>query len=158
VWKNGSDSRCLAAALLGLAAKGVIAIEKTGRAFRLIPGTIDESLSREEGALAHVLFEAGGPVDLEERQGHRLVTEMKNVLGQALGEEFKDVYFSFNLKYALPGNAVAVLTAGPYAVVLAPDIETGLGMVLFICLGVWGVNEWVQRTRGAGQGPIPEFA
>ncbi len=148
VWKNTADSRCLAAALLNLAAKGVITIEETGRSFQLRPGTIDTAnLSIEEGAIARALIGAGGPVDLKGGDGMRFIAGLKNVLGSRLWIKFKDVYFSFNLKYAIPGNAMAILTAGPYVFIMFEDIKVGLGLLVFIILAVAGIHEFVKRTR-----------
>ncbi len=140
--------------MLSLAAKGVIDIEKTGDDFRITPGIFDRSMSREEVAIVRKVFKAGGPIDLDWGYGHGIVHEMKNTIGPALNEDFKDVYFSPNLKYTSPGIAMAFLTAGPYVYIMSGDIKFTFSLLVFIVVAVGGIHEFVKRTRQSVGGLI----
>lgn len=153
VQRMGYDDTCFTAGILGIAAKGGLAIhEDPARTFvatRREPGK-GVALCADEKLLRDTLFAGGAELTFRESE-HTRVGAARTAHAQALKSAFYRKYFLTNSFWLLPGIAITVLSA--WLASLGGSEGTGF---LLLWLGGWTVAVVVLfnlATRG-GRGAI----
>lgn len=135
VWRQGSDDKTFAAALVGLAVKGLVRIEDDGDDYSVtaLSRPAVKDLSPAEQALYKAM--PSGSLTLKQ-SNHATIGKMKSALGDSLAGSFKGSYFLRNLGW-FAGGAVLSVAGLVLAALLLPG-EQGV-IVLFLCfwLGIW---------------------
>lgn len=148
--RMGYDKDCLTAAVLNLAVKGAVIIEKTGGEFVLHNTEQKVPLPAEEQALRERLFWGGGTLVLE-NSNHELMAKAKSEVEEKLKQAFFGRYFLRNTLYLFPGILIAVLTllaaaAWPFFAPPEPGqsavrtLITGPGIFLLVWTSGWTVG------------------
>lgn len=105
VWHQGSDDRCLTAAIVGMAVKGALRIVETGEktffgrtVYALKPqGPMDKGLGPGERRAYADLFRTGEPLALTaDRSNGRIMDLARRALAGALAKEHRGVAFKRN--------------------------------------------------------------
>lgn len=131
--RMGFDDKVFTAAILGLAAKGYLTIDHTGKNYRLLRkrgyGTAESKLSPDEKTLAEKLFSEGDKLELTEHNT-RLQSAQK-VLKGVLDDAMEKHYFFTNGRYLWPGVILTALTV-VVMVILAGGAFTGIFMSVWL--------------------------
>ncbi len=149
----GYDRQALTAALVNLAVKGEIEIDKPGKRFvitrlkgsgaRLAPG---------EQALLDSLFAAGTRVELDP-QNHALLQKAQRQHRKRLETDYNRVMFNTNRKYLLPGillslaGIVASIVLIPDPGMLASTLSSTMMLAIMALLGHSLWRAWKQGKR-----------
>lgn len=143
--RMGYDNTCFAAALLGLAAKGAISIDRDKDGdYTLIrqPGFHPEPgrLEKDEQALFSTLFGDRSKLPLVQVQ-HGRIREAKKTLAATLASAQEKVYFVRNLKYFGIGLAFSAVPMG-LGLILGADTSDKRAMLGFIALwlSIWTIG------------------
>ncbi len=131
------DSRCFAAALLGLGARGYLKIHQNGGSFTLERTGRDVAFGTGEKAMADALF-AGADVALLQKQYDPAVAAAQKALGDALEHHYADVLFRRNrTPLVLAGLGAVATVVGAIAldssapVVIATALVLAASLLLF---------------------------
>jgi uncharacterized membrane protein YgcG len=131
----GFDENVFTAAILGLAAKGYLTIQRDKHSYRLHRkpgyGPIESKLSADEKTLARKLFEGGDKLDLAEHSSQ--VRNSDKALQASLKATMERTYFVTNQRYLLPG---VLLTA--VATIAMITIGGGAGAAIFMSIWLTG--------------------
>ncbi|MCX8114738.1 MAG: DUF2207 domain-containing protein [Burkholderiaceae bacterium] len=138
--KMSFDSRCFAAALLGLGARGYLKIHQNGDGFMLERTGRDVAFGTGEKAMADKLF-GGGDVATLQKQYDPSVAAAQKELSDALEHHYADVLFKRNrTPLVLAGFGAMATVAGAIVlrssvpVVIATAIVLGASLLLFAYL------------------------
>jgi hypothetical protein len=157
--RMGFDEKVFTAAILGLAAKGYLTIDHTGKNYRLVRkrgyGTVEPKLSADEKILAEKLFSEGDKLELTEHNAR--LQSAQQVLKSTLGDAMEKHYFFTNGRYLWPGVILTALMV-VVMVVLAGGAFTGIFMSIWLTgwsagvavLLVSVVRAWGSVLSGAG--------
>lgn len=154
----GFDDKVFTAAILGLAAKGYLTIDHTGKNYRLLRkrgyGTVETKLSADERVLAEKLFSDGDKLELTEHNAR--LQSVQKTLKSALDDAMEKHYFFTNGRYLWPGIILTALTVVTM-VLLAGGAAQGIFMsiwltgwsagVTVLIIGV--VRAWKSALSGA---------
>lgn len=138
VMRMGYSDRVFAAAVVSMAAKGHLAIEKVKRAYTLRRREEGKvlPLSSGERGIAAALFRSGPEIELKQKN-HARVGAAVSALKKSLRTDFAKLYFRHNAVWLLPGAVLSILTV--VAVVLVSDGGEDLGG-LALWLSLWTVG------------------
>ncbi len=133
--RMGFDAKVFTAAILGLAAKGYLTIERDKHAYRLLRkpgyGTVESKLSADEKALAEKLFSEGAKLELTEHNS--LLQSAQKALETSLDTAMEKKYFVTNQRYLWPGVALTALTVVALAI-----LSGGAGTAIFMSIWLTG--------------------
>jgi hypothetical protein len=158
VMKMGYSDRVFAAAVVSMAAKGHLVIEKVKRTYTLRRREEEKasSLSSGERGVAAALFRSGAEIELEQKN-HVRVRAAVSALKKSLRTDFAKLYFRQNAAWLLPGVVLSILTL--VAVVMTSGRGGDLGG-LTLWLALWTVgcfailagalNAWRAVLSGGG--------
>jgi uncharacterized membrane protein YgcG len=161
--RMGFDGKAFTAAILGLAAKGYLAISRDKQTYTLTRkpgyGTVESKLAADEKTLAAKLFSSGATVHLTE---HNATLQLaQTALKASLKHQEEKVYFVTNQRYLWPG---VLLTALAVAAMIVIGGGAALGIFMSIWLTGWtfGVSvlmlsvfhAWKAVAAGAGAGAV----
>ncbi len=149
--KMGYDRQAFTAALVNLAVKGVISIDKPDKRFVLQRLQKDPSgLAPGEQALLDALFEAGDRLELDPAN-HQTLQKARNRHRKRLDADFNKTMFHTNRKYLVPGILLSVAGAA-WGLSLIPDPDTLSATVTFTVMAgillVLGASLWSKWRAG----------
>ena len=135
---KGYDIKCLASALMNLAAKGYLNIsEKKGRYFLSRTKISGSGLPAEEAGLFSTLFGSAGGLDMSQ-MNQAIINRAAGGLRASLRQNYLRKYFLSNAKYLVPGIVISLLIVGFESLVLEAS-QGLLGLAgLLGYLVVWG--------------------
>lgn len=140
----GMKDRVITSALVNMAVSGYLTINhsKKGYSIRQVSGQGTE-LSREEEAIASVLFSRGPETELDNKN-HLLFEQARNKADKVLKEKMIPEYFSLNTTQLLPGFALSFLWT-VLTFVFSPSPAVPLILVfLFMALAILFI--WLIRA------------
>ncbi len=109
VWRMGYDKTCLAAALVSLAVKGAIKLDKDDDDY-VAERLEGETESATEGKLLSKLLEAPGERMVFKQSNHAEIRAALKAHEKALSGRMEGRYFKLNRWWVLPGIVVSVAT------------------------------------------------
>lgn len=128
------DSRCFAAALLGLGARGYLKIHQDGDVFALTRTGRDVAFGTGERAMTDKLFGGGDVAQLEKKYDPAVAAAQKE-LAEALEHQYADVLFRRNrTPLVFAGIGVAATIGGAIALQTAPAVLIGTGVLFALGL------------------------
>lgn len=128
--KMSFDSRCFAAALLGLGARGYLKIHQNGDVFAIERTGRDVAFGTGEKAMADKLF-GGGKVTQLQKEYDPSVYAAQKALSDALEHHYADVLFRRNrTPLVLAGLAAVATVAG--AIVLRSSVPVVIGTAVVL--------------------------
>ncbi len=131
------DAKTLTAAVINLAVKGFIEIDKTGEDYVLTQKSSDEPLAPGEKVLYAKLF-AGGPVLELDNKNHKEILLAKAHHNAALRRNYEKIYFLTNTPLLLPSFLLSVVVAIGIAVAdLGVPVVIAVFVVNFLLHGVF---------------------
>ncbi len=140
--RMGFDEKTFTAGIMGLAAKGYLAIElDDSKTYKLIrKNTLaDSKLFNDESGLARTLFEDGSPLVLTNEK-HTLLTRARKGLENNLHAAIETNCFVTNSRYLWPGIILSVLSIAAMAVLGGgPRIAITLFMAVWLTGWSFGV-------------------
>ena len=157
--RMGFDDKVFTAAILGLAAKGYLTIDHTGKNYRLLRkrgyGTVESKLSPDEKTLAEKLFSEGDKLELTEHNAR--LRSAQEALKSSLHDAMEKHYFFTNARYLWPGVGLTALAA-VVMVLMAGGALQGIFMSIWLTgwsagvtvLLVGVVRAWKSVMAGAG--------
>ena len=156
VRRMGFDNTCFTAAILGIAAKGGLQVERdaTGSYSVTRSETLPGNLTGDERALVDILLPDTQPLTFEPSQ-HQRVSAAQAALKKALASTWKKKFFATHTLKLLPGVAISLLTllliagndAGPAAFMLL-WLAIWSFAVLFLFTQAWQLSH--DKAKGAG--------
>lgn len=156
--ERGYEVSQLAAALVSMAMKGAIRIERTGDSWTLHKEAVDAELSPEERRVFEALLEGTSAITLTPSHHARLRAAIKG-LRRTLSRQLEKEYFVNNRGWFLAGLAVSVVGLAVLAWRWRFSIEPA-GLFLVFWLTGWTagvvtmVTRIVQMARAARRQPI----
>jgi hypothetical protein len=160
VMKMGYSDRVFAAAVVSMAARGHLAIEKIKDVYTLRRQGAGKSakLSSGERGISAALFASASEIELKQKN-HSRVGAAVSALKKSLRTDFAKLYFSLNAAWLLPGALLSILTLAAVVLVSGHAGELG-GLALW--LGLWtlgcsallagAVKGWKAVLGGGGRG------
>ncbi|WP_376692090.1 DUF2207 domain-containing protein [Wenzhouxiangella sp. EGI_FJ10409] len=145
VWKMGYDKTCLAAALVSLAVKGAIRLDKDDDDY--VAERLDgETESATEGKLLSKLLEAPGDRIVFKQSNHAEIRAALKAHEKALSGRMEGRYFKLNRWWVIPGIVISVVTL--VAMVLSlPGDEKFLAGFLAVHQTIWNIGTAVLVMR-----------
>lgn len=137
--RMGFDDKVFTSSILGLAAKGYLTIDHTGKTYRLIRkrgyGTVENRLSSDEKEVAERIFSEGDQLDLTEHNTRLRGAEeaLKNTLEATMEKK----YFVTNGHYQWPAVALTALTV---LVMVLEAGGSGVGLFMSVWLTGWSTG------------------
>jgi uncharacterized membrane protein YgcG len=107
----GYDSKTFGAAVVALAVKGYLTIEKVGRTYFLRRAESNEPLGPGEAVLNRRLFEDGPRVELDD-ENHELIGGARRAHRRALRRHYYQTYFVNNSQWLVPSFLGSLLVLG----------------------------------------------
>ena len=130
----GYDNKCMAAAVISLASKGVLQIQENSGVFSVEkanrPGP---NVTKEELRVYNKLFQNKDWVQFKQ-SNHRTIGAAVTSLKNSLSAQFEKTYFLKNVSYWMPGIAILIIT-GIAVAALSHKREDAFGACVF--LAVW---------------------
>lgn len=134
IWKMRYDTTGLAAAMVSLAVKNALKIEKEGKTY--VAQKLDgKSESKTEKALLSALFRGGKTLRFENKNHARVSGAIKSH-EKALSKRLEGRYFNRNRWWLAPGILLSLLSAMAL-VLLVPLEEVGPAVFLSVFLVIW---------------------
>lgn len=149
VTRMGFDDKTFTAAIVSMAVKGFLTVEKASkRAYTLELTGQSAGLSKGESAFARKLFSISRlKIELKQKN-HKTLQAAKKALQQLLRTELKKIYFVRNTGYFAPGIGLTVLAL--IALVAAAD-QPFEAMFASVWLTIWtGVVNYLGRRAWLG--------
>lgn len=118
VYKMRFDDKTLAAAVVGLAAKGFLSIKEqsSGTEYTLIKKEkIVDGLTSDETAFLDALFAKGGQVVALAQTNYKKIQKIKTELRVILKSKYRPLYFRTNTEKVIPGALLSLATIGAVA-------------------------------------------
>ncbi len=148
--RMGYDNRAFAAALVNLAVKGVLSIDKPGKRFviRRLQRNPDNPAPGEQ-ALLQALFAEGDSVELGQ-ENHRLLQKAREKHRKRLNADFNKTMFNTNRKYLLPGILLSIAGTG-LTLILMPQSALAATLtvtVLTVSTLLLGGDLWRKWRQG----------
>jgi len=131
------DARALAASVLNLAAKGYLAIERSGSTYKLVRkdqfAEAEKLLAPDEKMLARKLFENANAQLLAPEQ-RRTLRQAWRALELSLHTRMEGAYFLTNARYLWPGIAMTLGDIAAVAVMGAGGLTIGRALFITVLL------------------------
>jgi len=111
ILKMEIDDKAFTSAIVSIATKGALNIEKKGSTYHLIKNgtqSINE-LTKSETALYNAVFSSGNTFTLTNSKHHQISAAMR-IFFEAEKNTHQETYFKLNRKYLIPGIVLSVLT------------------------------------------------
>ncbi|MFA6422310.1 MAG: DUF2207 domain-containing protein [Candidatus Buchananbacteria bacterium] len=109
IYKMGYSSKDFTAAIINMAIKGYVKIDKTGSAYKLIKiGNNETSLAPEELEIGRNIFAAGNEIELK-NSNFTTISLTTSALSQNLRQQFGTKYFSIDAPFYAIGFAIALV-------------------------------------------------
>ncbi len=150
--RMGYDDKMLAAAVIDLAVKGHVTIEKPESVYEIVRADADKApLAPEEARLADKLLAGGNRIRLK-NSNHKTIQAAILALKNSLRLQHERIHFLTNRRYLLPGLGLSLLLL-LYAIF--PARNAGGVVFITIWLSVWSIGvaallvQAVQRWREA---------
>lgn len=142
--KMGMNERIITAALVDMAIKGYLKIDKSGKKYRLdrVPEAHPE-LTPEENALGGALFIGRNQILLDQKN-HAAFQNARSAVEKSVKEQMIPTYFKVNGKHLLPGvlgSAAGVLAT--FALAPTPEIPVFL---LFLSIMMLILFAWLMKA------------
>lgn len=138
VWKMGYDRSCLAAALVSLAVRGAVRLDKDDDDYVIERGEGDTESATEKKLLGKLLGSARDRLVLEQ-SNHETISAALKAHEKALSTRLEGTYFKLNRWWLVPGVIVTALTL--LAMVLSlPGEEKILAGFLAVHQSIWNVG------------------
>ena len=136
----GFDSKVFTSAILGLASKGYLTIERDeSKTYKLLRksgyGEVEKKLAPEEQILAVRLFEEGSKLELTQDH-HVLLQKAQTAFKHTLQTEMEKKYFVTNARYLWPGVILTTLTVVGM-MVSGGGAQTAIGLFMTVWLSFW---------------------
>ncbi|MEX2125442.1 MAG: DUF2207 domain-containing protein [Woeseia sp.] len=157
--RMGYDDKAMTAAIVNLAVKGYLRIEKSGdeHVLEQADAGSDAVLATGEKALLAGLFSAGKRVELQ-NSNHEILGKAREQHRASLKRDYTNRYFTTNGAMNLPAVLIAIAAAiialrvgsGPTPLVIGTVVAMGLVIVLFAIL--------MKRPTGLGRKVLDEAA
>lgn len=111
ILKMNLDDKAFTAALVSIATKGVITIEKKSRTYHLIKTSAANvtELTKSELSIVNALFKSGNTFKLTNSKHSQLSSAMR-IFNQAEKDLHEETYFKLNRKYLVAGIVLSFLT------------------------------------------------
>ncbi|MCB1844469.1 MAG: DUF2207 domain-containing protein, partial [Halioglobus sp.] len=137
------DNGVFTAAIIQLAVKGYLSIEKAGRAYTLRRQQADATLAAGEAVILDKLFAGGSELPLEKSQ-HARLSAARSAHRKVLRKDYLNRYFSTNGGLLLPSIAAVLVLL---AVILVAGAFVPLVAAIFAAVGLMhGVFAWLLRA------------
>lgn len=145
VWKMGYDKTCLAAALVSLAVKGALKLDKEDDDY--VAERLDgETESATERKLLNGLLEERGERLVFEQPNHKAISAAVKTHEKALSGRMEGRYFKLNRWWVIPGILVSIATL--LAMILSlPGEEKIIAGFLAVHQTIWNVGTAVLLMR-----------
>ena len=135
----GFDSQVFTSAILGLATKGYLTIERDeSKTYILLRksgyGEVAKRLSSEEQILATRLFEEGSKLELKQEH-HELLQKAQTAFKHTLQTEMEKKYFVTNSRYLWPGVILTAVTV--VAMMVSGGADSAVGLFMTVWLSFW---------------------
>jgi uncharacterized membrane protein YgcG len=147
--RMGADSQCLAAALLGLGARGYLKIDQHDDGFTVTRTGREVPFGTGEKAMAEKLFAGGGVVRIEKKYDADVAAAQK-LLHQGLEHEYEGELFRRNRGPLALAVAAAVATVAGAAMLdasLPVVIGTAVMLVAVMLVATWLLPAYSLRGR-----------
>lgn len=146
VWKMGYDKTCLAAALVSLAVKGALKLDKNDDDDYVAERLDDETESVTERKLLEKLLDAPGDRMVFKQSNHAEIKAALKAHEKALSGRMEGRYFKLNRWWVIPGILISVATL--LAMVLSlPGEEKFAAGFLAVHQTIWNVGTAVLMMR-----------
>lgn len=146
VWKMGYDKTCLAAALVSLAVKGALKLEKDNDEDYVAERLDGDTESATERKLLTELLEEPGDRLVFEQSNHSEIQAGLKAHEKALSGRMEGRYFQLNRWWVIPGIVISVVTL--VAMVLSlPGEEKFVAGFLAVHQTVWNLGTAVLMMR-----------
>jgi len=149
ITRMGYDTRALTAAIINLAVKGYLKINKVNDEYELEKLDSLTPLAAGEKQLLGALFAEGGQVELDNKN-HKLISKARSAHAKALKRDYFDIYFKKNTGLLLPCVLLLVLMLVLVGVFdyhsLAVLVLTVMS-VIFMALFAWLLRAPTPRGR-----------
>ncbi len=148
--KMGMNERIITAALVDMAIKGYLKIDKSGKKYRLdLVPEANPNLTAEEKALGEALFTGRSQILLDQKN-HAVFQKARSTAEKSIKKQMIPTYFKVNGKHLLPGmlgSAAGVLAT--FALAPTPEIPIFLLFltVLLLILFAWLMKAPTPRGR-----------
>ena len=129
--RMGYDGRVFTAAVLSLAVKGHLQIEKHEKKYSLRRSDSDQPLAAGEAALLRALFESADAVEMD-NENHAMISAARSAHRRALQRDYRKTYFLTNSAMLLPslGATIALAVAIGLLDAFRPLVFVLFGLVL----------------------------
>ncbi len=129
--RMGYDGRVFTAAVLSLAVKGHLQIEKHEKKYSLRRSDSDQPLAAGEAALLRALFESADAVEMD-NENHATISAARSAHRRALQRDYRKTYFLTNSAMLLPslGATIALAVAIGLLDAFRPLVFVLFGLVL----------------------------
>ena len=147
--KMGYDRKAFTAAVINLAVKGHLAIDKDGDDYVLRHKDSGTELADGEQALIDKLFSEGTTLELDNKN-HSVVSAAMTAHRKSLYDAYHEVYFHKNFVLLLP---TAIATAALGLALAKMDLFTPLVAILFVSMFVlqFFFGKWLKAPTIAGR-------
>jgi len=161
VTRMGFDHKAFASAVVDMAVKGFLNIEKDGDKYTLSKTKANgHLLSMGERMVAKNLFKGKNSITLE-TANHTKIGKALNAFKKSLKIDFEKKYFQRNSKWLIPGGVISLITLA-CMVMSASEVGGAIFMLVWLtiwtgaCVAlVWGtVNAWKTVFSGDGSGSV----
>ena len=139
-WRKGYDNACFAAALVSLAVKGAIRLEKSGRNYTAHKAEGQTDAATEQALLKRMFANRSTSLRFI-RSNHQRVSAVIRAHDQALSRRMEGRYFLHNRLWLIPGIAISAVAAA-LSILLMDHVDRFGAMFLAGFAIIWNSAVW----------------